>query len=105
IASLVELLIGQTQPAAVHLAALYLAAEHEHGVGVTVIGAAGAVLMSGASELRHGDQRDVLGAVAHVAPEGCDAVGEVAEPAGKLAIHATLRVMRIPSIDIGECGL
>ena len=84
-------------PAAVHLAAFDIAAEDEHGVGVAVIGAAGAVFVGGAAELRHGDEGDVLGVVAHVAPEGGDACGEIAEAIGELAVDAALVLMGVPA--------
>ena len=44
VAAFVELLVVQAGPAAVDFAAFDLAAEDEHGVGVAVVGAAGAVL-------------------------------------------------------------
>ena len=56
IAAFVELLGSETGPRAVDLAALGLTAKDEHDVGVTVIGAAGSVLASGAAKLTHSDE-------------------------------------------------
>ena len=99
VAAFVELLVVEAGPAAVDLAALHVAAEHKHGVGVAVVGAAGAVLARGAAELRHGDERDVLRVVAQVAPEGGDAGGESREPVGELAVYAALVLMGVPAAD------
>ena len=105
IAAFVELVVVEAGPAAIDLAAFHVAAENKHRVGVTVVSAAGAVFAGGAAELRHGDQGDVFGIVAQVAPEGGDGGGEVAEAVGKLAVDAALVLMRVPSADVGECGL
>ena len=50
IAAFVELLVCKAGPATVNLASLHLAAKYKHGVGVTVVGAAGSVLARGAAE-------------------------------------------------------
>src|SRR3989338_6295001 len=63
VASLEELLAREPRPAAVDLPAAHAAAQHEHGGGVAVIGAAAAVLRHGAPELRHGPHD-------HAAPPG-----------------------------------
>ena len=41
-------------------------------------------------------------AVAQIAPESRDALREVAEAVGELAVHAALVLMRIPPVHIGE---
>ena len=51
IATFIQLSVRESWPAAVDLAALHLAAQHKHRVGVAVIGAAGAVLARGAAKL------------------------------------------------------
>jgi hypothetical protein len=94
--------LAEAGPAAVDFAAFDGAAEDEHGVGVAVVGAAGAVLARGAAEFGHGDQGDVFGIVAHVAPEGGDGGGELAQAVGELAVDAALVLMGVPAADVGE---
>src|ERR1035438_1190848 len=94
-------MIVEAGPAAVDFSAFDIAAEDEHGVGVTMVGAAGAVFASGAAELRHGHEGDVFRVVAKVAPEASDGCGEVAETVGELAFGASLIVMRVPALAVG----
>src|ERR1700733_12078280 len=69
---------------------------------MTMVRAPGSVLMHRASELRHADQCDVLGLVSHIRPERRNRLAELLQPAGKLSIHATLILVRVPSPDIGK---
>jgi len=86
----------------VDFSAFDIAAENEHGVGVSVIGAPGTVFAGSAAKLRHGDKGDVFCIVAKVAPEGSDACGEIAETVGELAVDAALVLMCVPTADVGE---
>ena len=97
-------MVGEAGPFAVDFAAFDLAAEDEHGVGVAVVGAAGAVLVGGAAEFGHGDKGDVFGVGAHVAPEGGYGIGEVTEAIGELAFDAALVLVSVPAADVGEGG-
>src|ERR1700682_3963646 len=69
VAAFVEMLLLQSGPAAVHFAALDRAAQNKHDVGMTMVGAAVAVLARCASEFRHGDDHGVSGQIAEVGPE------------------------------------
>ena len=44
------------------------------------------------------------GVVAHVAPEGGDARGEIREPVGELAVHAALVLVRVPAGHVSKRG-
>src|SRR5581483_2551890 len=89
-------------PLAVDLPSLDRAAEDEHHVAVAVVGAVAAVLLGGAAELGHGDDDDVLHAVAHIRAEGAEGEAQLAEAVG----HAALLVLvGVPAADIGEGGL
>src|SRR5437879_7297755 len=79
VAPLVELLGTESRPFAVNLAALHRAAQHKHTVSVSVIGAAIAVFVRGAAEFRHGDDHDIVHAVAHVLRKSCERLPEVAQ--------------------------
>ena len=59
VAPLIELVILKPGPFAVDVAALNVAAHHEHAVRVSVIGAAVAVFMCGAAEFAHGHKNNV----------------------------------------------
>src|ERR1039458_6031904 len=72
---------------------------------VAVIGAAVAVFARGAAELRHGDQGDVLPAVAQVQPEGGQRLAKVGKSRGQLALRsarAHLVDVMIPAAHVGE---
>ena len=57
IAAFVKRFRREPGPAAVDFAAAHAPAHGEHDVGMTMIGAAIAVLARGAAELRHGEKR------------------------------------------------
>ena len=69
---------------------------------MTVIGAAGAVLAGGATELAHGDEGDVFRFVAHIEPEGGDRVGELLQAVGELTGGGALIDVGVPATDVGE---
>src|SRR6266571_9205936 len=64
VASLEELLLLETRPAPVHLAALDVTADHEQRARVTMIGAAIPVLAGHPPELGHGENHDIVHLVA-----------------------------------------
>jgi hypothetical protein len=104
IAAFVELFGREAGPLAVHLAATHGSAQDEHDVGVTVIGAPGAVLARCAAELRHGNEDYVFSIVAHVGPKGGETVAEFLQAIGQLSILISLILMSIPPADVGEGG-
>ena len=77
VAAFVEVVGAESRPFAVDFAALHRAAQHKHAVRVAVIGAAIAVFVRGAAELRHGDDDDVVHAVAHVLRESGERLPKV----------------------------
>ncbi len=59
-------MVVEAGPFAINAAAFYVAAHHEHAVGVAVVGAAVAIFPGGAAELAHSDHYHVAHPVAHV---------------------------------------
>src|SRR5215471_21471592 len=102
IAAFVEMLSREPRPAAIDSATLDRAAEHEHDVGVAVVGAAIAVLARGAPELRHADDHCVFAKIAQIGPERSDGLRELASEVGDLALHAAFVHVVVPSADVGE---
>src|SRR5689334_20961745 len=72
VAPFVELVLAEPGPLAVDVAAANRTAEHEHDVGVSVVGAAVSVLAGSSSELAHGDDDGIFREIAKVIPEGRD---------------------------------
>ena len=70
-----------------------------HRVAVAVVGAAIAVLVHRAPELRHRQDDDVGHAIAEVGDERRDAAAEVVEPRRELALRAALVDVRVPAAD------
>ena len=91
VAAFVELRLVEARPAAVHLAALHRAAENEHYIRVTVIGAAVAVLARRASELRHRDDNGVFAEIAEIDPESGERLREVTQHIRQLALRSSPR--------------
>src|SRR5580698_11253647 len=85
VAAFVELRLIEAGPASVDFPAFDRATEHEHDVGVTVVGAAIAVFAGGAAELRHGHDDGVFAEVAEISPKSRDRLREIAEHVGELA--------------------
>ena len=105
VAAFVELRLIESWPAAVHLAALHRAAENEHHIRVTVIGAAIAVLARGASELRHRDDNGVFAEIAEIDPERGERLREVTEHVCQLTFGRALVDVMVPARDVGERNL
>ena len=105
VASFVELRWVEARPASVDPAAAHRSAEHEHDVGMPVVGAAIAVLAGGASELRHGDDHGVFRQGAEVDPEGGNGLREIAKHVRKLSFRCAFVDVMVPSTDVGEGNL
>src|SRR5262249_17770165 len=105
VASLVALLWRKPWPPAVDPSASHAAADDHHRVAVPVVRAAVAVLHDGAAELRHREDHDVLHAIAEVAHERGDAVGQIVEPRGQEARRRSLVDVVIPIARFGERDL
>src|SRR5579872_7625746 len=100
VAILVELLVTHARPFGVNVAALHLSAHHEHGIRVTVVGAAVAVFVRGASEFRHADENDVVHLIAHVLMERSEALAEIAQQIGELTFDAAFVDVIVPAAAI-----
>src|SRR5688572_30606622 len=105
VAPLVELLALQAGPFPQDTSAVHSAPDHQYAVTVAVVGAAGAVLGHGAAELRHRDQHDIFHTRAEVVDEGAQAARELAQLDRQRAVGATLREVRVPSVDVDEGDL
>src|SRR5438045_540823 len=105
VASLVQLLRLETRPAAVNLAALHAAADHEQTTGVSVIGPSTSVLSRGPTELRHRENHDVCHAIAEVRHERKGGFCEVIQSLRELPGRAALIHVRVPAPYVGECDL
>jgi hypothetical protein len=105
VAPFVQLLGREAGPPAVHAPAAHPAADEEHAARVAVVRPAAPVLARGTAELAGGHDEHVLRAVAEVQDERRDAACEVVETVGELAGRATLRDVRVPPADVGECDL
>src|SRR6185503_15608839 len=79
IATLVELLGLEPRPSAEHALPVHVAADHEERRRVAVVRPAIAVLTRGATELRHREYHDVRHAIAEIAHERRDRLGEVVQ--------------------------
>src|SRR5215471_8820455 len=102
IATFVELFLLQSRPLAVNLATADRTAQHEHHAAVAMVGSVIAVLLRSPPELRHGNNNDILHAVAHVRAKGGQCAAELTEQAVQLA---GLVLMMVPPANLGECGL
>src|SRR5205085_11107166 len=78
VAAFPETVVVETRPLAIDLATFYRAAEDEHDVGVSVVGAAVAVFARGAARFRHGYDDGIFGHVAQAGPDGSNRLREVA---------------------------
>ena len=105
VAPLEELLAAEARPAPVHLAAAHRPAQHQHGGGVAVIRAPVAVLPDGAPELRHGEHDHVGHAVAQIAVQRGQPLGEVGEPVGELPSLGALGGVSVPAAGVRERDL
>src|SRR6516165_4514992 len=101
ITSLEQLFGSEAGPLSVDLAAFHTAARDEQTTGVSVVGAAGSILAHRAPEFRHGEDHDVVHAVAKIMVKSGQAVTEILQPVGKLAAGITLIRVRIPAADVG----
>lgn len=81
-------------------------ADGEHAVCPAVIGAAGAVLANGASEVAECEQQRVLHFAAHVFVESGDGIREILQAVGESAGCASLGIVGVPSavIDLDDFG-
>ena len=102
VAAFIQLMVAEPRPFAVHFSALHRPAHHKHAVGVTVVGAAIPVFVRGAPEFRHGDEHDVLHAVAHVSMERRQTLSQIAQEVRKLALRAALVDVVVPAAAIHE---
>src|ERR1700693_4009465 len=102
VAAFVELGLIEARPASVNLAAFHRTAHHKHYIRVAVVGAAVAVLASGAAELRHGDDHGIFGEVAEIDPEGTQRLREFAQHIGDLPLRAAFVDVMIPAADVGK---
>src|ERR1700730_12238060 len=95
-------MIVEAGPFAVDFFALPFAAHYEHAVGVAVIGTAIPVFFGGAAELAHGDDDDILHAVAHILMKRGQRLTEVFQQIGELALHAAFVDVIVPAAAIDE---
>jgi hypothetical protein len=95
----------EPRPAAQHSAAVHRASHDEHRGGVSVVGAAVAVLTNRSAELGHRQHDDVAHPVAQIARERGERQAELAKPRRELSLARALVHMRVPSAAIGECDL
>src|SRR5438552_215726 len=84
VASLEELLLLETRPAPVHLAALDVTADHEQRARVSMIGPAITVLARHPPELGHGENHDIVHLVTEIGDKRGDRAGEIVEPLREL---------------------
>src|SRR5256885_13527549 len=102
VAAFVQLMVVQARPSAVNLAALHIAAHHKHAIRVAVIGSAIAIFLGGAAELTHGHEDNIFHAVAHILMKRREALSEVLQQIGKLALHAAFVHVIVPAAAIDE---
>ena len=67
-----------------------------------MVGAAVAVLPRRAAELRHGQDHDIVHAVAKIAGKMPQGLAEFSKPVGQLAGGAAFVGMGVPAADLGE---
>ena len=77
IPALVQNFRRKPRPAAVNFSAAYAPAEHEHDVGVPMIGAAIAVFPCGAAEFRHRDEHHIFHPIAEILIESREALAQL----------------------------
>src|SRR6185503_1931192 len=85
IAPLVQLLLLETRPLAVHSAATNVAADHEQRTSVTMVRSAVAVLARHPAKFRHRHDDDVVHAIAEVSDKSGNRSREIIEPLRQLA--------------------
>src|SRR6185437_7539311 len=95
----------EARPSSVDASSSHWPSQHEHHVGMSVVGTAVAVFVYGASEFRHGDDDRILGKVAKVRPERREGLAEIAQYVGNLSFGAAFIHVMVPSADVGERNL
>src|SRR5206468_8141126 len=101
----VPLLRRKAGPASVDAPAADVAADHQHRVSVSMIGAAVAVLGHRPAELAHRQNDDVAHAIAEVTVQRGDSAAEVVEPRAELPRARALIHVRVPAARFGERDL
>src|SRR4030095_3628187 len=102
ITSFVKRFRRQSRPAAVNLAAAHLPAHHEHDIGMSMIGAAVAVLARRATEFGHGENYNIVHAVAEIAIESGETASQFSEPVSQLPGGAAFIGVGVPPADFGK---
>ena len=108
IAPFLELLVGEAGSLSVNVATANSSAQHEHEVGMPVVGAPVAVFFSSAAEFRHRDNRDISHAIAHILRERRQSIAKIAQQISKLSgmrLRTRFIDVRIPSAYIRERDL
>src|SRR5688572_20948959 len=98
IASFIEDLRRQTRPPTQDSATADLATQHEHHIGVTVIGSAIAVLARGATKLRHRDYDGIFQPIAEIAIKSTQAFAKLPQAIGQLTGSAPFIDVCIPTL-------
>jgi hypothetical protein len=102
VAALIELSCRKAGPIAINAAAAHTSAKHPNDVAMAVIGAAVAVLMNGAAELRHDDDDGIVTMLAEVFGQRGEAVTERPETIGELAFLISLVDVGVPAAEAGK---
>src|SRR6185436_10726794 len=102
IAALVQLIVLQPWPIAIDLSAANCVTHDEHRIGVSVIGAAVAVLSYGATELRHRQDHNIIHPRAEVSVQSRNCLTELPQQVAELSLLVTFIHVRIPTADVGE---
>src|SRR5262245_26800752 len=105
VAAIVALLGCESRPFAVNASSAHVAADDQHGVPVPVIGAAVAVFLQRAPELRHGEDHGVGHAIAQVDHERGDAAREIVEAIAQLTLRRSLIDVSVPPADVRKRDL
>src|SRR5687767_12692736 len=105
VAAFVELLAGQAGPIAVDLAAVDRSAHDEHAGRVSVVGAASSVFTDRTPELRHGQQHDIVHAIAEIVVERAHSARKLPEAIGQLTLRTALVVVRVPAANVDKRDL
>ena len=100
---MVALFRRESGPTSVHfLRGAQRSADQKHRARMSVIGAAGAVLLHRAAKLRAGQNHHVIHAVAQIGHQRGDALRKVAQASRQLPPCAALIHVRVPATHVGE---
>src|SRR5215467_9771598 len=88
IAPFVELMVVQAGPFAIDLPAAHVSTHHEHAICVAVVRAAVAVFARGPAKFAHGNENDLVHAVAQVLMKCHKSLAKIAQQIRELSLYA-----------------